>query len=197
MNKVKQKLQNRISKQSLSILELRRSYPCYTLQQIADIKGLTRERIRQVLKNSSLTTYSSKCQICGNPKPNNRKIYCTKCSVKMRTVYAECTNCHKLFPVSKKLLLKRLNDKVMNKHGRIFCTHKCVGQYQKNNSVIKPEEIKGLRLSRNESQETFAKILGTNQDSVSLWENGIHTPNEHFSTILLDLKKIQEKNANT
>lgn len=123
---------DKLSKQSLEIVELRKKYPCYTLQQIGDMNGITRERVRQILKNNHLLTYSSKCAMCGEPKHKTTTRYCVKCRKILNTIQVECSYCHKLFPRDKALLIYKTK---INKYNGMFCcgNHKIL--YFQNNHI--------------------------------------------------------------
>ena len=49
------------------VIELRKSMPCASNQTIADKVGVSRERVRQILKSSGLPTrkYYATCSECG------------------------------------------------------------------------------------------------------------------------------------
>jgi len=53
---------------------------------------------------------------------------------------------------------------------------------------MKPEEVKKIRLSRNQSQEEFAHSIGTTRLTVSNWENGKHKPSKVFVRNVQGLK---------
>lgn len=60
-----------------------------------------------------------------------------------------------------------------------------------------PQEIKALRLARDETQEKFSKVLGTSWVTISRWENGKSKPAPYYMKMLTDLrgKKVQKKSV--
>lgn len=124
-------------------LSLRRLHPEMTLQQIADLVGLTRERIRQILKANGLPTRRLQpnlfpCRICGKSLDRFRRWYqvsqpptrrsiqvCFSCIRAVRdTCVAYCFICLKRvsFYSSAQIRRKVLKD-------RYFCSRKCLGEY--------------------------------------------------------------------
>lgn len=101
--------------------------PCMTLQQVGDYYGITRERVRQILRAQGAThsrpTRSATwlCIACQKPSTRWRKTgLCKECR---SGVQAVCSGCGKLF----RRLYSSLSTR-RNTHGRVFCNREC---YQK------------------------------------------------------------------
>ena len=116
-----------------AIADMRRKFPCYTLQQIGNEFGLSRERVRQILNSQGEETQSlrrvtpQQCQRCGDIIAKNR-IHCDKCQYELHHVQVICDQCGKLFwrSVSSVLQYSFLSD---NKRQHYFCDRKCFGRW--------------------------------------------------------------------
>ena len=111
------------------VVYLRELSPCMTLAQIGDKVGLTRERVRQLLKVSGLSTAAYRppppmveCLNCG--KPTIHKMFCSShCRWDYAHPLVECSECHHLFRRAKsQLSIKKPGEK-------LFCSQYCLGKY--------------------------------------------------------------------
>ena len=82
------------------VIQLKKENPQYTLQQIGDQIGITRERVRQILNTESLPTHHltppKRCRQCKKPinKAGNR-IFCSlACKSLSRRIKLVCETCH-------------------------------------------------------------------------------------------------------
>ena len=78
--------------------QLRLHHSDWTLQQIGDKVGLTRERVRQILKTSGSKTKKiypvlNKCIDCGKKKSGTYHSRCQKCLYIKNSVFRSCTQC--------------------------------------------------------------------------------------------------------
>ena len=111
-------------------LELRKTTPCLTLQEVGDKLGVTRERARQLLKAGEMPTkhyhYNSKC-------------HCAKCGKKLK-VPSQSGLCHDcwatpLVPLicdQCGVLFYRRQAQVLNPcqpHTGYYCSRQCYGKY--------------------------------------------------------------------
>lgn len=81
------------------VVELRQKNPCMTSTWIADKVGLSRERVRQILKSEGLMTKRPPrlCPQCGKTVRSRRQVYCSwKCRRKDTYIKAACDYCGKL-----------------------------------------------------------------------------------------------------
>lgn len=115
--------------QNRLIIKCRDENPQYTGAYIAEKFGITRERIRQILNKAHRKTtecrYGTRqiCPKCGGRKSGN-SLMCTSCSLADRRTKISCLTCGKLFDMSKKLVIFRINKR-NQKH--FFCSQRCHG----------------------------------------------------------------------
>lgn len=83
-----------------AIADLRIQHPDWTLQRISDEKGISKERVRQILiqlglKTKAVRTYKYTCSNCGGRKENKFNTYCPPCRLilKPRWTTVTCTGC--------------------------------------------------------------------------------------------------------
>lgn len=117
---------------AIQAIALRKSSPCLTAKEIGDKLGVSRERIRQILKRDSLPTlrYVSKvyCANCGKRLLHGNKTgYCKKCLPIIHSVPLVCDNCGKLFIRSQTEVIRDAKDSRYT--GRVFCSKQCQGSY--------------------------------------------------------------------
>ena len=147
-------------------VQLRSNHPDMTLEAIGNIVGVSKERIRQLLKKAGMETRSSKevwerrpthlkfgkpCPTCDKPVPYRRSPsvnttgyypkYCVGCEPRYQFVDVSCSYCYKTFKLSKYTYgqkMKRLNE---GSQKGIFCSHRCVsGSYWDEVREIIPNE---------------------------------------------------------
>lgn len=133
----------------LKVKRSRRNNPCYTLRQIGEQYGVTRERVRQILKEEGLRTkavgtlyYKTSnprfCLNCGKVRLDSRKNFCSrKCQKEYLTIQVACTQCDTLFP----LLQGAVKTRVKN-YKNIFCSHSCSIKYYHTRRTNKVESDK-------------------------------------------------------
>jgi len=116
-----------LSEKYKQIIDYRIKNPCLTLQQIADKYKLTRERIRQILKQANVKTTSEKykkvrvCLICGLPLANVKsKKYHKECYYREHHIQIACSQCGKIKELRKSQLLAR-----SDKQEHYFCSRQC------------------------------------------------------------------------
>ncbi len=125
-----------------AVLELHRKHPCLFLREIGDKVGITRERVRQILKAERITERGKSkrgrfftCNDCGRlyrfsyVAGSNSKIYCSSCfpTRKGRTyITLVCEICGTEFPRELSLVKKRLCGRG-GQH--IFCHKHCQGKW--------------------------------------------------------------------
>ena len=112
----------------------RKKHPEFTLQQIANNLGITKERVRQILKRDDLVTkhvhrYKNMCKICGKHLLSKTKsMVCMDCH---RAVVI-CAYCGKEIHKGKALLsrhLKNQKNRKLKYKGNYYCDRKCFGAH--------------------------------------------------------------------
>jgi len=125
------------------VKNIRRNNPCATLQVIGDEVGLSRERVRQILKKEGLTTahyiespYKFFCPECGKP---TRWKFCNKqCRDKYLYIPVTCDNCGKINYRLQSTVLYRVKNKLNLYNGHYFCNKRCQGQWMgKQNKAVR------------------------------------------------------------
>ena len=129
-----------------NVVNLRRKNPCLTLQEIGEKCGITRERVRQHLKEAELPTVGlgkKYCHYCGKHlnvgekykslAPNKTVSFhhycCFSCWDIIRpgkTIMLECEVCGILFPRKESLVIIRLGRR---EYQHVFCSKKCQGKW--------------------------------------------------------------------
>jgi hypothetical protein len=112
------------------IVYLRQAHPCYTLKDMGNKVGVTRERARQICKRNHLPTKAIikppqlyKCLNC-DKETTNKKFCSIHCSIEYNNPLVECEGCHKLFRRKKSQLSRR------TQHAEhIFCSRECLGRW--------------------------------------------------------------------
>ncbi len=115
------------------VLALKQSYPCYTLQSIGDKTGISRERVRQILKSAGEHTRAWRpkrfCINCGKElilrhRPHR---FCSReCLSQYHRITLECEQCHKSF--SREISATFCYDN-SHMHNHTFCSRQCLGQW--------------------------------------------------------------------
>ena len=108
------------------VLELRESNPTMAAVRIAEILDITRERVRQILKDAGLPTYIPRhygfCKLCGQDIPATRTTYCSaKCRTKASQITISCTFCGN----SKTLRRSAYNAQVKRGYKYMYCSVEC------------------------------------------------------------------------
>ena len=119
-----------------SIIATRDRNPCATLQEIGDKYGITRERVRQVLKEAGVQTKHVLrvnhliCPFCGGEKTYNSS-RCPTCREAqreaVRLVPLVCDQCGTMFERKQVDVLTRA--KRYGFGGPVFCSRRCQGIY--------------------------------------------------------------------
>ena len=121
----------------INVKRMRRNYPSATLIQIGKRYGVTRERVRQILKAAGKPTRAVGtlcfnipnqrfCLNCGRVRlSRGQRTFCSyKCKKEYLTIEVACTQCGVLFSLYQSRVIERL------KHSKnIFCSHACSGRY--------------------------------------------------------------------
>jgi hypothetical protein len=109
----------------------RLTHKCATLQQIGNIFGLSRERVRQRLKRAGVETkhfrfvQKYKCNECG--KESHLKLFCSnECRSKYASIQLECSQCHKIFT---RKIYRAFRTLVVRGSQLTFCDKHCQGVY--------------------------------------------------------------------
>ena len=166
------------------VIKIRTNNHCITLQGIGDICGISRERVRQILKESGNETCSYKrivtykCLVCGKEyHPSQRtttsKKFCSKeCRYNYNHPIVECIQCHNLFKISTINQLIRYNNS--------FCSRTCKSKYygfkMMNNGRTRIHDynkVKELYLSGNKYM-IISQILNIKCSSISKIINHLH-----------------------
>jgi hypothetical protein len=110
------------------VTAMRQANPCATLEEIAKARGLTRERVRQLLRAAGLPTRhfrpSYVCLNCGKVVPGHRKqVFCNKqCRYEYHNPLIECFECGRLFRRKQSQLICPDQE-----HTHYFCSRHCNG----------------------------------------------------------------------
>jgi len=113
------------------VTQLRYDNPDMTLLAIGNIVGLTKERVRQILKRASMATGATRpphiCFTCNTimPKGTYNK-YHVECRPTNTSIDEVCTYCDKIFQLRKSQHKAQLN-RAQLKHNQkiIYCSHSC------------------------------------------------------------------------
>ena len=121
------------------VVSLKRSYPCYTLQAIGDKVGVSRERVRQILKSAGEHTKAWRpkrlCANCGkklihryHPANDRKERFCSKeCYSQYHHITLECELCHKFF---RRVISEILHyDDASHRYNHTFCSRQCFGRW--------------------------------------------------------------------
>lgn len=119
-----------INETGLKIIGCRIVHPEMTMANIGEYAGVTRERVRQILREYGLPTFIPKvftCKVCGNQIPHNRKksMLCRDCRFKECWVLKKCEMCEKEFHIRKSVYIAALT----RNYKHTFCSNKCQGKW--------------------------------------------------------------------
>lgn len=141
--------------QRKSVVELRNKFPCLSMTLIAKKTGISRERVRQILKSESLITEYKKphlCKRCGNEvvgikDKNNKLRYKTYCSeaCKYKIILVSCFICGTYIYKKIKNIMRSKVD---------LCSQKCRNEYL---AIMAPAN----RAKKHKLVDTNCVICGT------------------------------------
>ena len=144
-------------KRKAEFIQARLNNPCATLEELGKKLGVSRERVRQVLKESKVVNvkaYHEKklvyCLNCGTETDNQQ--FCSRdCWKKYKTIEVACSQCHGLFTIGQADLIARTKRHSIS---QIFCSYKCNGQWAGTNYgfAAHPENVTKNIEKRNATQ---------------------------------------------
>ncbi len=134
------------------IVQLRINNPCMSMAWIANIVGLSRERVRQVLNEHGEDTRAQRsprkwnlCPVCGKVKPKRKRFCNIKCRRAASRVNILCKQCGKM----KEVLVSQVMSYVGTQHENtrlLYCSRECFYDYIRENPELhwrrKSEQIK-------------------------------------------------------
>ncbi len=107
------------------IVALRKKYPCYSLQKIGKLAGLSRERIRQILSRAGERTARlphGNCLHCGKVLTRRKARFCNgDCRHLYSNPEIECSQCGVHF---RRQLSSLYHNKTL-----FFCSKRCQGRW--------------------------------------------------------------------
>ncbi len=108
------------------VLALRKADPRLAAVRIAEILMITRERVRQILKQAGLPTHIPRhygyCELCGKDKSATRTTYCSdECRFEATRITFACTFCG----TSKTLRRSAYNAQVGRGYKHMYCSVEC------------------------------------------------------------------------
>ena len=107
------------------VIRLRLKHPCMPSSRIAEKMGVSRERIRQILKDAGVTTHFAKpkyhCVDCGK-ELRRKAIRCRECFIKHSFILIICDECNAPFYRRKSDILQY---PCSNTYGHLFCSRHC------------------------------------------------------------------------
>ena len=134
-------------KNKVYTIQLRQDNPNMTLVAIGSIVGITKERVRQILKKAGMETRSTKeiyrrqpqhlkfnpsCPTCNKPVPYHKTTYggyhtkyCIGCSPGQILIDVICPYCDKSFQINKYRYLLRIKRIHAGSQKAIYCSHNC------------------------------------------------------------------------
>jgi hypothetical protein len=115
------------------IAAFKEANPCITLAEIGQHYGISRERVRQIIKKETgkgyrrITKPRPLCLNCGQPCNDLGYKYCSKeCARETHRVTLECYTCGKLFTRRQSHVMRTATSPAyINK--RFYCSKKCFG----------------------------------------------------------------------
>ena len=125
------------------VKQLRLADPLLRATNIAKQIGVSRERVRQILKGSNLPTSFSLskpklyCIKCGKItfSKNPREQLCLTCYSQCHNVSLECFQCHSSFKrLMSTIKYTSTNPRYTNKH--TFCSRECFYLFRRNNGPV-------------------------------------------------------------
>ena len=129
-----------------SVVTIRKKNPCATLAQIGDKVGISRERVRQILKSEGGKTrhldikhqyYCLNCaKVFKSYSSKNPKWCSLLCRHEYSCIPVTCNICGKLFRKKQSALVAQSNDS--RYRGNDYCSRKCFGVWVGKNIGILP-----------------------------------------------------------
>lgn len=119
------------------VARLRKRHATWTQARIAQEVGITRERVRQILKEEGLSTVNSLhytvnprlvplCMQCSEPRGYNKQFCSRLCRMEHAKVSVVCDDCSTIFVVGRSDLTAR---KHRSKLHRLYHNRACWGKY--------------------------------------------------------------------
>ena len=179
------------------VTELRLRYPCWTVAQIAEKVGLSRQRVDQILRSSKLPIgakrqqrYKYQCQDCGKqlraPTKSNR---CKECSKTQTHLPIVCDWCGKLLERMQWHYIKR-------GYQHAFCNHSCQGRWLATNYGFKKgHKSVGGGHKKHDYNLVWSKHLETGYGAVKLGRL-LNIPPSSVNYILNRMRKQGLKSGN-
>jgi len=124
-----------LGRTAMAIKALRNEKPCISAAEIARRVGVSRERVRQLLRRLGLTTDmrirpKRRCLSCGNPIPRDHRAFCSRaCQVNYYQITLYCNFCGKEFKRKVKDILLYPVKLQYGYKGRVFCSRSCLGRW--------------------------------------------------------------------
>jgi len=125
----------------INVIRARRNNPCATQLQIANRYGITRERVRQILKEAEKPTAAYKqiylCPSCGKELPSEKQLrarqgkvtFCNKqCRYDYGHIKVACDYCGNLKEYRVGELISHIRTG-NTKHNHFFCSRVCQGKW--------------------------------------------------------------------
>lgn len=108
---------------------IRSAHPEYTLQQIANLFDVSRERVRQILVHFELPTrrqYLSKyrCPVCQIPKQHANR--CRRCTLAANSIFVSCNTCKTEIRVTPGAYSRHMKFPYS---GKFYCNKRCFGSF--------------------------------------------------------------------
>ena len=124
------------------VINIKYNNPRYTLQQIGDECGITKQRVYTILKKAYIPTkkfnriyniskYTKKCLYCKIMiRKGGWKRFCSEdCRNNYLYIYYPCTYCHNNIKMLRCVFKNKINVK---KQLNFFCNKSCYNKYRKN-----------------------------------------------------------------
>lgn len=161
-----------------SIGKIREQNPCATLQSIANKVGVSRERVRQILKSENKPTTHWKpkhiCPTCGSEilrrNTGNFNKFCSpECRNKNIYIPVSCSECNKIFPLRAHYVIYMTN---IRGREHFFCSKECQGAYAgKYYGFASHPQNSGRNKGQSKYSDALCKrIISLRQENIS-WGN--------------------------
>ena len=152
------------------IIWLRSTHPDWTLEQIGNEVGRTRERVRQVLLSENMEARSAKaayarqpihlkkgkpCKRCGTPVPyvaykqgGHYNIFCSKACAAQQHVELTCGYCEKVYELTTSQARSRNKRVTTGRYKATYCSHSCSSRAYWDVAKRKTPNTLGFALTR-------------------------------------------------